>query len=133
MYRNLADEPDLGKRTVWVIHRIISHSSLFTQSILQITIIDEEFRGLAPVSLDVEIVSRNDKPATLEYSQNSFTFTENGEPVSFQGVRLTDADSDPDDRTANVIEVWVSDPPNGPLDEVSASAVIVSKEKKPVL
>ena len=71
----------------------------------------------------VDLVSRNDQPPVLHSPHMIYNFTENGPPTSFAGIWLTDADSDPDDRKANFIEVWIANPLNAP-DEVTSTRLI---------
>ena len=65
----------------------------------------------------VDLVSRNDQPPVLNSPHMVYNFTENGPPVPFDRINLTDADSDVDDQKANLVEVWIADQLNEP-DEV---------------
>ena len=53
--------------------------------------------------------SRNDQPPVLNSPHMVYNFTENGPPVPFDSIHLTDADSDEDDRKANFVHVWIED------------------------
>ena len=73
--------------------------------------------------ITVALDSRNDQPPVLNSPHMVYNFTENGPPVPFDSIHLTDADSDEDDRKANFVEVWIADQLNEP-DEVLFSSCL---------
>ena len=77
---------------------------------------DGEFYSV-PQMITVALTSRNDQPPVLNSPHMVYNFTENGPPVPFDSIHLTDADSNEEHQKANLVEVWIADQLNAP-DEV---------------
>ena len=67
--------------------------------------------------ITVALNSLNDQPPVLNSPHMVYNFTENGPPLLFDSIGLTDADSNEEHQKANLVEVWIADQLNAP-DEV---------------
>ena len=86
------------------------------------SVFDGEFYSVPQIAA-VDLVSRNDQPPVLYSPHMVYNFTENGPPVFFDSIFLTDADSNEDDRKAIFVEVSIADQRNEP-DEVLFSSCL---------